>query len=127
MLTKENWMKMRQLYEQGLSISEIARQCKVDRKTARKYAQHMSQPSYQKRPAIPLLLDPYKDYLKERLAQYDLSAYRLFNEVKQQGYTGCYSGLARFVAKSKEDYQNHAVLDVKRDCRSATIDFAGLA
>ncbi len=45
MLTKKNWMRMRQLYEQGLSISEIARRFKVDSKTVRKYAQHMSQPS----------------------------------------------------------------------------------
>jgi len=110
MLFKETWMEIRQLYQQGLSLSEIARQLKIDRKTVRKYAQHIIQPSYPKRPAIRSLLDPYKDYLENRLAQYDLSAHRLFQEIKQQGYSGCYSGLAASISQIKKDYRQQAVL-----------------
>ena len=72
MLIKENWMEIIQLYEQGISISEIARRLKADMKTIRRYAKNLNQPSYQKRPEIQPLLDRYKDYLKQRLEQYDL-------------------------------------------------------
>ena len=39
MLKMEEWLLIRDLYSQGFSISEIARQTGFDRKTVRKYLQ----------------------------------------------------------------------------------------
>ena len=110
MLLQEAWMEIRQLYEQGLSISEIAKRLRIDRKTARKYAKNFEQPCYHKRPITNSLLDPYKDYIKTRLEQYDLSAERLYKEIKQQNYSGSYNWLANYVAKVKQEYRTQAIM-----------------
>lgn len=110
MLLQEAWMEVRQLYEQGLSISEIAKRLRIDRKTARKYAKNFEQPCYHKRPITSSLLDPYKDYIKNRLEQYDLSAERLYKEIKQQNYLGSYNWLAHYVAKVKKEYRTQAIM-----------------
>ena len=38
MLSQEDWLMIRELYNHGMSISEISRRLHIDRKTARKYA-----------------------------------------------------------------------------------------
>jgi len=110
MLRKEVWMKIRQLYEQGLSISEIASVMGIDRKTARKYAKERCMPSYSKRLSSKSKLKPYNNYIKERLMQYNLTAEKLYKEIQKQGYTGSYSLLANYVAECRNYNKKQAVL-----------------
>ena len=57
------------LHSQGLSVSAIARQVGVDRKTVRPYiAKGLEPPAYKKRAAAPSLVDRFEPYLRERLA-----------------------------------------------------------
>src|ERR1700724_1975949 len=81
------------LHRQGLSVSAIARQVGIDRKTVRTYiAKGLEPPAYQKRPPAPSLVDGFDPYLRERLATYPaLTARRLFREIKERGYSGGYS------------------------------------
>ncbi|MDR9755234.1 MAG: hypothetical protein RJR35_00565 [Thermoanaerobacterales bacterium] len=47
----------------------------------------------------PKLADPYRDYIIERLEKYpELSAERLFDEIKGKGYKGSARTLRRYVA-----------------------------
>jgi transposase len=81
------------LHSQGLSVSAIARQVGVDRKTVRTYiAKGLEPPAYKKRPPAPSLVDRFEPYLRERLAAYPaLTVRRLFREIKERGFTGGYS------------------------------------
>ncbi len=81
------------LHRQGLSVSAIARQVGVDRKTVRTtIAKGLEPPTYKKRPAAPSLADRFEPYLRERLAAYPaLTARRLLREIEERGYSGSYS------------------------------------
>jgi len=83
------------LHRQGLSVSAIARQLCIDRKTVRSaIAKGLEPPKYKTRPPRARITDPFEPYLKERLAAYPgLTAVRLRREVKERGYAGGYSVL----------------------------------
>ncbi len=83
------------LHRQGLSVSAIARQLCVDRKTVRRAIAKGLEPSkYKPRPPRSRIADPFEPYLKERLAAYPgLTAVRLWREAKERGYAGGYSVL----------------------------------
>ncbi len=81
------------LHRQGLSVSAIARQLGVDRKTVRAYiAKGLEPPVYKKRAVQPGIVDHFEAYLRERLAAYPaLTAVRLWRELKERGFVGGYS------------------------------------
>jgi len=79
-----------ELFEQGLSITAIARRVGHDRKTVRKYIASRDLPSRQVRIIHrPNKLDRFLDYLTQRVASYpDLTAARLLREIRAMGYDG---------------------------------------
>jgi transposase len=83
------------LHRQGLSVSAIARQLGIDRKTVRRaIAKGLEPPKYKARAPRSRITDPFEAYLKERLAAYPgLTAVRLWRELKERGYAGGYSVL----------------------------------
>ena len=88
-----------ELRHQGLSISAIARQTGLARKTVRKYLkQGLQAPRYGPRAPRAQLLDPYRAYLRERVKAYPrIRATRLLREIRQLGYAGCYSQLTAYL------------------------------
>lgn len=87
------------LHRQGLSVSDIARRTGLDRKTVRRYiARGLEPPAYGPRKPRPTLLDPYRAYLRERVAAYpELRASRLLRELRGVGYRGGYTQLTDFL------------------------------
>lgn len=87
------------LKRQGLSVSAIARQLGIDRKTVRKHlAGGVKAPAYKPRPPRPRELAPYEPYLLERIALYPgLSAKRLFREITAMGFAGGYTTVTDFL------------------------------
>jgi transposase len=83
------------LHRQGLSVSAIARQLGIDRKTVRGYiAKGLEPPAYKKRPSSPGIVAPFAPYLRERLAAYPgLTGRRLWRELKERGYQGGYTAV----------------------------------
>jgi transposase len=81
------------LHRQGLSVSAIARQLGIDRKTVRGYIKKgLEPPAYKKRAQAPGILDPFDPYLRERLAAVPgLTSVRLWREIKDRGFAGGYS------------------------------------
>src|SRR6476469_8282301 len=49
MLGLEDWMDIRSLHQQGLTVSEIARQVRMDRKTMKKYLREVPR-AYRRKP-----------------------------------------------------------------------------
>ena len=87
------------LKSQGLSVSEIARQLKVDRKTVRKYLRfNADDPSAMQRKPRTRKLAAYEPYLLERVHQFPtLTATRLMREIRELGYAGSYTILSDYL------------------------------
>ena len=81
------------LHRQGLSVSAIARQVGIDRKTVRTYiAKGLEPPAYKKRATRPSVVDRFEPYLRERLAAFPaLTARRLLRELNERDFPGSYS------------------------------------
>ena len=92
-------MMILELHRQGLTVSAIARQLGMDRKTVRRYvARGLEPPAYGPRPRQQRSTDPFLSYLRERLAAYPgLTAVRLWRELRERGYAGGYTAVKRTV------------------------------
>jgi len=88
-----------ELHRQGLSISAIARQTGIDRKTVRKYLERgLEAPVYGPRKPRRTVIDPFTAYLRERVTVYPgLTGSRLFRELKEIGYGGGYTAVTDFL------------------------------
>jgi transposase len=95
------------LDRQGLTVSAIARELGVDRKTVRKcIARGLELPVYGPRKPRQRRIDPFVPYLRERVTAYPgLTGRRLLRELRERGYEGGYS----------------AVTDVLREIRPAPL------
>ena len=72
-----------------INISELSRETGFDRKTVRHYLARASPPETPRRRTKSSKLDPYKPYIRERLAKFPrLSRVRLLEEIQEQGYDG---------------------------------------
>jgi transposase len=84
-----------ELHRQGVSISAIARQVGLDRKTVRRYiAQGLEPPAYGPRQPRTTRLQAFEPYLRQRLAAFpQLTGRRLHRELRDLGYSGGYTTL----------------------------------
>lgn len=92
-------MMILDLRRQGLSVSAIARESGIDRKTVRKYiARGLEAPAYGPRKPRQAVIDPFTAYLRERVMRYPgLTGSRLFRELKDLGYGGGYTAVTDFL------------------------------
>ena len=111
MLTMEEFLMIRDLYNQGLNISQIAQATGFDRKTVRKYLATRTPPLAQPRTSKPSKLDAYKDYIQNRIADYPLSAARIYREIQEQGFAGKYTIVKDYIRTVRP---NHGVPAVFR-------------
>ena len=100
MLRFEGVFMVHELRRKGLTIAEIARQNRRDRKTVRKYLERgVEQPKYGPRALRARKIDPYIDYIRTRLkACPKLTAMRLLREIRERGYPGGRSAVTEVVA-----------------------------
>lgn len=101
MKSEVDWMDIRERYQQGETISQIARELGMDRKTVRKYAQSGAPPEHAGHGNA--LLDPYKEYIVGRLKLHPLSAVRILEEIQERGYTGGYTAVKEFMRPLRND------------------------
>ena len=97
---------LRHLLEQDVSISAAARQLGVHRATVHRWLEaglldtdtDEIRARYTPRPPVPTKLDPFKPLLGQRLEDFpELTAMRLFDEIRAAGYAGGYSQLRDYV------------------------------
>lgn len=121
--------------EQGLSKAAIARQVGIDRRTVYRWiaAGELEPdpdtgllPSAARRAPQPCKLDPYREIIRTRLETYpELSAVRLFEEVKAAGYPGAYTQLKEFVREIRPKPEAEPLVRFETEPgHQAQVDFA---
>ncbi len=99
-------MLLRHYLEQGVSKAELSRRFGVSRRTIHWWIESgqldrdlsSGRAEYTPRPPVPHKLDPYKELIEVRLAEFPrLSAKRLFDEVRAAGYDGGYGRVRDYV------------------------------
>jgi transposase len=116
------------LHRQGLSVSAIARQSGIDRKTVRKYIERgLEAPIYGPRKPRETVIDPFTAYLRDRVARYPgLTGKRLFRELKELGYGGGYTVVTDFLRDVRPAAAEHGY-EVRFETppgEQAQVDFA---
>lgn len=100
----DDYLGIQELARQGVPKAEIARRLGLDRKTVWKYLKAgATPPSKQRRCARSSKLDPFGDYLKERMAQGCTNAQVLLREIRARGYQGGYSILKDFLKPLRDE------------------------
>ena len=100
MITLEDWVMIKHMHKQGVPKSRIARELELSRETVRKAISEDEHPSGKRQPRSSIL-DPYKEYINQRLEKYDLTATRILREIQERGYPGSYTVVKRFVRELK--------------------------
>ena len=112
MIEPEEWMDIKDLHHQGLSKREIARRTGRSRNTIDKLLEQKTPEPFHKL-ARPTLIDPFKPYLTQRWNEYGLTAPRLLDEIRPQGYTGCINLVQRFLKTLRDHNKAHAKATVR--------------
>ena len=97
-------VRFRALLKGGMSKAAISRELGISRRTATRWAaaddlgRGSEALTYGPRAAVPSVLDPHKEIVRIRLSEYpDLSAERLYRELRESGYQGGYDVVKRYV------------------------------
>lgn len=105
MLTQEQAVEIRILARQGESIRQISRRTGLSRNTVRRYLRDQAAQRYGPRAPRPCKLDPFVEYLQERIAQARpdwIPATVLLRELHELGYAGGISQLRAYLAPFKQ-------------------------
>lgn len=125
MLTLEQRFMIKDLYRQGISISEIARQTGHDRKTVRSAVQAPLRATPKLRVPKARKLDPYVPYLQERLALGVSNAHKLYQELLALGYAGKERQVRAFVHPFRQPQTPRATVRFETEPgRQAQVDWA---
>ena len=128
--------KVKLMVEDGISGAAAARRAGVSARTVRRWlksgqlgrAEGGGEVRYKRRKRRPHKLDRFKPLIVERLKEYgELSAVRLFTEIRELGYEGGYGRVRDFVGEVRAQLAP-AVEEVKRfetpPGRQGQVDFA---
>jgi transposase len=110
MLKMEDFFMIRDLHRQGLNISQISQTTGFHRNTVRKYVTAQSTPAPMKRREHPSILDPFKEYIQQRITEYPLSAARIYREIVDKGFTGHYTIVKDYIRQIRPREGTPAVL-----------------
>ncbi len=84
-----------------MSSRAIDRELGISRNTVKRYLQAKSElPKYTPRPAVASLLDEYRDYIRQRIADahpYKIPVTVIAREIRDQGYRGGMTILRAFI------------------------------
>lgn len=99
-------MEIRILARQGESIRQISRRTGLSRNTVRRYLRDEEARRYGPRALRPTKLDPYVEYVQERIAHARpdwIPATVLLREIRDRGYPGGISQLKAYLAPFKRE------------------------
>ncbi|HZM67217.1 MAG TPA: ISL3 family transposase [Nakamurella sp.] len=95
--TRQRYDQTHDLRDQGLSMRAIARRLDLNVKTVRRYLRAGSVDALLAGGVRASVLDSFKPYLHDRLADGERNATVLHVEIAERGYTGGYKTLARYL------------------------------
>ena len=114
---------IKDMVEKGMSVSEIAKQLGIDRKTVRRYmnSEKVPRPSHRKRKSK---LDPVRPIIKMLIDKYNLSAVRILEEIRKWGYTGSMTILKEYCKTLRKERSIKAVYRFETEPgRQSQVDF----
>lgn len=98
--TVTDLLDIKHLTAEGLNTSQIARRLGMHRDTVAKYRKLTEIPVQVERAKVARKIDAYVNHIEMRLDQYpELTAERLFREIRKRGYTGSRRSVRRYVAQ----------------------------
>ncbi len=104
MIGQERWAEIRRLAEAGETVSAIARQLDVDRKTVRSWLRKETWVPYRRSESSDGVLEAHAAFVRERAPAVAYSAQILYQELRQhRGFAGSYATVRRFVRPLRED------------------------
>jgi transposase len=104
MLTQEQAVEIRVMARRGEAVRAIAKRLGCSRNTVRRYLREADARRYKPRAPRPCKLEPYKNYLRERIEQARprwIPATVLLREIGERGYDGGISQLKAWLAPLK--------------------------
>lgn len=110
MLRGGNLKTLYELRGEGMSIREIGRTLGISRNTVRRYLRAPGIPERQKPSKRPSKLDPFAEYLDQRLGQGIGNCRVLLRELRAQGYTGGLTILKEYVKPFRRPHQAKATV-----------------
>lgn len=102
MISKGDFLVIKDLYAKGKSIRQIAKLLKIDRKTvAKKLHDSEHQEAAPRTISKPSILDPYKKYIREFISKgsHRIPYSAILDDIKELGYSGSRSILQDFLAQ----------------------------
>lgn len=97
MIDFHTYCEIRELYDQHISMRQIAKRLSLARRTVSKWATSDRYEPY-KKGATPSILDPYKPAIRRQLELTQCSARSVFRSLKEQGYKGGVTIVNQYVA-----------------------------
>ena len=85
------------LYQQGVPVLRIAEDLHMSRTTVRKFVAAGAFPERANTLRSKSILDPYIPFLQQRLQQGPANASQLWRELREQGFSGSYKVIARWL------------------------------
>ena len=109
--------------EKGMIISEIARRTGVSRKIVRKCIA-MEKPAKYSREGRQSVIAPYTDYVEGRIDKHNLSAVRIYEEIREKAYPGSYTTVKRLCRVMRNDRSIQAIYRYETDPgKQSHVDF----
>ena len=102
-------LDIRDKFEKGMTVVDLALEYGYCDKTIRKWLKRKETPRYKSRTKQPSKLDPYKEYIMERMAEGVFNCEVLIREIRDKGYTGGKTILKDFVAPFRKQFKVTAV------------------
>jgi transposase len=103
--TRERWQQVRDLRSQGAGLLDCSRRLGLALNTVKRY-DRADAPERLRRAAQyrPTLVDPYRDYLRERRAEEPgVPVQQLLREIRERGYPGSSNLLVRYLNQGRAD------------------------
>jgi transposase len=103
--TRERWQQVHDLRSQGVGLLDCSRRLGLSLNTVKRY-DRAEEPGKLRRAAQyrPTLVDPYRDYLRERRAgEPGVPVQQLLREIRERGYPGSSNLLVRYLNQGRAD------------------------
>ncbi|MGP4073307.1 IS21 family transposase [Piscibacillus sp. B03] len=110
MVQNGEFFMIKEMYQKGWSITAISDKTEFDPKTIRKYIKSDQLPKRKQSSPRVSKLEPYKDYLRERIREGTTNCSVLLDEIQAMGYDGKMTILRDFVRPFRQQPKKQATI-----------------
>ena len=101
MIDYHTYCQIKNLHENDkLTPRQIARKLRLTIKTVRKWIRK-DRYDQRKPRIIDKILNPFEASIRQLLSEHEYTAVQIFQQLKEQGYSGCYSTVKEFVRQQR--------------------------